>query len=67
MDYQSLHMKTVVELRQLAKAANVRVPAEATMFYLAVTGKTGKLFDRQTVRATTGTYAADRLTRSDLC
>ena len=27
MDYQSLHMKTVVELRRLAKDAGVRVPA----------------------------------------
>ena len=27
MDYQSLHMKTVVELRRLAKEAGVRIPA----------------------------------------
>ena len=27
MDYQSLHMKTVVELRKLAKDAGVRVPS----------------------------------------
>ena len=27
MDYQSLHMKTVVELRQLAKQQGVKVPA----------------------------------------
>ena len=27
MDYQSLHMKTVVELRKLAKDAGVKVPA----------------------------------------
>ena len=26
MDYQSLHMKTVVELRKLAKEQGVRVP-----------------------------------------
>ena len=27
MDYQSLHLKTVVELRKLAKDAGVKIPA----------------------------------------
>ena len=30
MDYQSLHSKTVVELRQLAKLMHVKLPAGAS-------------------------------------
>ena len=40
----------------LGDRANVRVPEGTTMFYLAVTGKTGSLFSKETVRATTGLY-----------
>ncbi|MBQ6067449.1 MAG: acetylxylan esterase [Clostridia bacterium] len=51
----------------LGNFANVRIPEGTAMFYIAVTGRTGKLFDRQTVRATTGIYPAGVLTRSDIC
>ena len=40
----------------LGQSGTVRIPAESTMFYFAVIGKTGGLFSRETVRATTGIY-----------
>lgn len=40
----------------LGGSGTVRIPEEATMFYFAVTGKTGSVFRRETVRATTGIY-----------
>ncbi|MCQ2484889.1 MAG: serine hydrolase [Clostridia bacterium] len=46
----------------LGDKANVRVPDKATMFYISVEGKTGKLFDKDTVRGTTGIYTTDVLT-----
>ena len=42
----------------LGDRANVRVPEGAEIFYLAVEGKTGGLFSKETVRATTGLYTA---------
>lgn len=46
----------------LGDKANVRVPDKAEMFYISVEGKTGKLFDKDTVRGTTGIYTSDILT-----
>ncbi len=66
LEYEAGELKEPWQSKQglvLGSSANVRIPEGTTMFYLAVTGKTGKLFDRQTVRATTGLYSADRLTR----
>ncbi len=45
----------------LGNRANVRIPKGTAMFYLAVTGKTGSVFHRNTIRATTGLYPASLL------
>lgn len=49
----------------LGDRANVRIPKGTTMFYLAVTGKTGKLFGDETVRATTGLYSASMFGKTE--
>ena len=70
LEYEESELKEPWQSKRgavLGGYANVRIPADAAMFYIAVTGKTGKLFDRQTVRATTGIYSGDVLDRSDIC
>ena len=49
----------------LGDRANVRIPKGTTMFYIAVTGKTGKLFDNETVRAMTGLYSASMFGKTE--
>lgn len=39
--------------------ANIKIPKDATMFYIAVQGKIGKIFDRDTIQGTTGIYTSE--------
>ena len=67
LEYEQGELTDPWQCRQglvLGGSANVRVPEGTTMFYLAVTGKTGGVFRSQTVRATTGLYTADVLERT---
>lgn len=60
LDYTEGELKEPWQCKRgavLGNMANVRVPAGTTMFYLAVTGKTGGVFRSETVRATTGLYS----------
>ncbi len=67
LEYDGLEIKKDWKSKSgivLDDVGNVKVPKNAKMFYLSVEGKTGRMFDRDTVRATTGIYTTDILTNA---
>lgn len=64
LEYDGFYLKKEWKQKKgivLSGVANIKVPEDATMFYISVQGKTGKVFDRDTVQGTTGIYTSDIL------
>lgn len=65
LDYDGLTLKKDWKHKKgivLSDLANIKVPEGAEMFYISIQGKSGKVFDKDTVQATTGIYTSDILT-----
>ncbi len=64
LDYDGLELKKDWSRKKgidLGNVANIKVPDGAKYFYISIQGKAGKIFDKDTVQATTGIYSAEML------
>ncbi len=64
LEYDGMNLKENWKSRKgivLDNTANVKVPENTEYFYISIQGKSGKIFDRDTVQATTGIYSAKEL------
>ena len=69
LEYDGLNIKEQWKKKPgitLGSVANIKVPAEAKYFYISVQGKAGKIFDKDTVHATTGIYSEKMLQKDGL-
>lgn len=64
LEYDGLNIKKEWKHRigiDLGNTANIKIPEGAKYFYISIQGKAGKIFDRDTIQATTGIYSPDML------
>ncbi len=69
LEYDGLEIKKEWKHRKgidLGNTANIKIPENAKYFYISIQGKAGKIFDRDTVQATTGIYSPDMLKKYGL-
>ena len=69
LEYNGLEIKEKWHSKKgivLGTTANIKVPEKAKYFYISVQGKSGKLFNKETVQATTGIYSAYELKKDGL-
>ena len=62
LEYEDSALKEAWKVKKgavLGNAANLRIPEEATMYYIMIEAKAGPRFERQTIHATTGILVKD--------
>ena len=64
LEYDGAELKEAWQSQKgtvLGSSANVRIPADAQMFYILIEGKTGSIFAREPIYASSGIFTRDAL------
>ena len=65
LEYEDSQLKEAWQVKKgvvLGNCANVRIPDGAQLFYILIESRTGSLFDRKPIYASTGIFTAEALT-----